>query len=34
MKVVYSKPCLVEVAHCTIKDNPYYAKKFDKISKH
>jgi len=32
---VYLKPCLIEVAHCAIKDknNPYYAKKFDKISK-
>ena len=32
---VYLKPCLVEVAHCAVKDkdNPYYAKKFDKISK-
>ena len=32
---VYLKPCLVEVAHCAIKDkeNPYYAKKFEKISK-
>jgi len=32
---VYLKPCLVEVAHCAVKDknNPYYAHKFDKISK-
>ena len=32
---VYLKPCLVEVAHAAIKDksNPYYAKKFEKISK-
>ena len=32
---VYLKPCLVEVAHCAVKDkdNPYYAKKFKKISK-
>ena len=32
---VYLKPCLIEVAHCAIKDknNLYYAKKFDKISK-
>ena len=32
---VYLKPCLVEVAHCAIKDkiNPYYANKFEKISK-
>ena len=32
---VYLKPCLVEVAHCAVKDkeNPYYAKKFEKISK-
>lgn len=32
---VYLKPCLVEVAHNSIKDkdNPYYAKKFEKISK-
>lgn len=32
---VYLKPCLVEAVHCAIKDkeNPYYAKKFDKISK-
>lgn len=32
---VYLKPCLVEAAHCAVKDkgNPYYAKKFEKISK-
>jgi transposase len=32
---VYLKPCLVEVAHCAVKDksNPYYADKFNKISK-
>ena len=32
---VYLKPCLVEVAHCAVKDKekPYYAKKFEKISK-
>lgn len=32
---VYLKPCLVEVAHCAVKDNdnPYYAKKFEQISK-
>ena len=32
---VYLKPCLVEVAHCAVKDkdHPYYAKKFDKLSK-
>ena len=32
---VYLKPYLVEVAQAAIKDldNPYYAKKFDKISK-
>ena len=32
---VYLKPCLVEVAHSAIKYkyNPYYAKKFEKISK-
>lgn len=32
---VYLKPCLVECAHCAIKDltNPYYGKKFEKISK-
>ena len=32
---VYLKPCLVEVAHCAVKDksNPYYANKFIKISK-
>ena len=32
---VYLKPCLVEVAHSAIKDkdNPYYAKKFEHISK-
>jgi len=32
---VYLKPCLVEVAHCAVKDktNPYYANKFNKISK-
>lgn len=32
---VYLKPCLVEVAHCAIKDktNTYYASKFNKISK-
>ena len=32
---VYLKPCLVEVAHCVVKDksNPYYANKFIKISK-
>ena len=32
---VYLKPCLVEVAHCAIKDktNTYYANKFNKISK-
>ena len=32
---VYLKPCLVEVAHDAIKckDNPYYANKFEKISK-
>ena len=32
---VYLKPCLVEVAHAAIKDkeHPYYANKFNKISK-
>ena len=32
---VYLKPCLVEVAHCAVKDktNIYYANKFNKISK-
>ena len=32
---VYLKPCLIEVAHCAVKDktNPYYSNKFDKISK-
>ena len=32
---VYLKPCLVEVAHCAVKDktNTYYANKFEKISK-
>ena len=32
---VYLKPCLVEVAHCAVKDkaNPYYSNKFNKISK-
>ena len=32
---VYLKPCLVEVAHCAVKDktNSYYADKFNKISK-
>ena len=32
---VYLKPCLVEVAHSAIKDkdNPYYANKFEKLSK-
>lgn len=32
---VYLKPCLVEVAHCAIKDktNIYYAEKYNKISK-
>ena len=32
---VYLKPCLVEVAHCAVKDktNPYYAIKFNKLSK-
>ena len=32
---VYLKPCLVEVAHCAVKDktNSYYANKFNKISK-
>ena len=32
---VYLKPCLVEVAHCVVKDKklPYYAIKFNKISK-
>ena len=32
---VYLKPCLVEVAHCAVKDknNTYYANKFKKISK-
>ena len=32
---VYLKPCLVEVAHCAVKDKakPYYANKFNKISK-
>ena len=32
---VYLKPCLVEVAHAAVKDkkNPYYAIKFNKISK-
>jgi transposase len=32
---VYLKPCLVEVAHCAVKDksNPYYSDKFNKISK-
>lgn len=32
---VYLKPTLTEVAHATVKDktNPYYAKKFEKISK-
>ena len=31
---VYLKPCLVEVAHCAVKDktNTYYANKFNKIS--
>ena len=32
---VYLKPCLVEVAHCAVKDkaNTYYANKFNIISK-
>ena len=32
---VYLKPCLVEVAHCAVKDktNTYYTNKFEKISK-
>ena len=32
---VYLKPCLVEVAHCAVKDktNTYYGNKFNKISK-
>jgi len=32
---VYLKPCLVEVAHCAVKDktSTYYADKFNKISK-
>lgn len=32
---VYLKPCLVEVAHATVKDkeHPYYANKFNKVSK-
>ena len=32
---VYLKPCLVEVAHCAVKDktDTYYANKFNKISK-
>lgn len=32
---VYLKPCLVEVAHAVVKDknHPYYANKFNKISK-
>ena len=32
---IYIKPRLVEVAHCSIKDitNPYYAEKYNKISK-
>lgn len=32
---VYLKPCLVEVAHCAVKDktNTYYANKFEKIYK-
>lgn len=32
---VYLKPCLIEVAHCAVKDksNTYYADKFNKISK-
>ena len=32
---VYLKPCLVEVAHCAVKDktNPYYAIKINKITK-
>lgn len=32
---VYLKPCLVEVAHCAVKDktNTYYVNKFNKISK-
>lgn len=32
---VYLKPCLVEVAHCAVKDktNTYYANKFNKIFK-
>ena len=32
---VYLKPCLIEVAHCAVKDktNIYYADKFNKISK-
>ena len=32
---VYLKPCLVQVAHCAVKDktNTYYANKFNKISK-
>ena len=32
---VYLKPCLVEAAHCAVKDkaNTYYANKFNKISK-
>lgn len=32
---IYLKPCLVEVAHCDVKDktNNYYANKFEGISK-
>ena len=32
---VYLKPCLIEVAHCAVKDktNTYYSDKFNKISK-
>ncbi len=32
---VYLKPCLVQVAHASVKDvnNPYYANKFERISK-
>ena len=32
---VYLKPCLVQVAHAAVKDsnNPYYANKFNRISK-
>lgn len=32
---VYLKPCLIEVAHCAVKDktNTYYANKFEHISK-